>query len=231
MIYKNRNTPIKKLIAKTDAQKWTRGTVYSVHGNQINLRLGASPTLIKHIEVVGDISQCIPGVEVPIVWKNRRPVAMPGSTAAIPADTSSALAVSPYPKRYDLAFNHGVWNTPINIISYGGQIYYFYVRQITGALGDNISFTVPLDAGVYTINWLGILTSFSGIWDFYIDGVMFSLSNDLYINGTTTNTMLSFGPVNLAKGQHTFLFVASGKNSGSAGYVMCGTMFSIYPAS
>jgi hypothetical protein len=230
MKYKNLSLPIKRVIAKTNAQKWTRGTVHSVHGNLITLKLGMTPNLIKHVEVVGDISQCTPGVEVPIVWKNRRPVAMPGSQAIIQADTPNASTLSPYQNRIDIWWNHGVWSTPVSIGPIASQAYYFYVHQLVDAVGDSASFTVALDEGVYAIDWFGQLHSSGGIFDLYVDGVLFCPGNDTYASTNVLNTVLNFGPINLSRGQHTFLFVVTGRNSGSAGYLMVGTLLSIYPS-
>lgn len=85
----DRNRQMKK-IAQSVQQKWEKATIYSIDGNRANIRLGSSPNLIRHVEVTGDTSSLAPGQELPILWKDNRPVVV--QSGAVQSAVSSGVS-------------------------------------------------------------------------------------------------------------------------------------------
>jgi len=54
--------------------KVDKATIHAVMIDRVDIVIGTSPTVIHHVEVVGDINNMIVGMEVPIAWIDRRPV-------------------------------------------------------------------------------------------------------------------------------------------------------------
>lgn len=84
-----RNRQMKK-IAQGVMQKWEKATIHAIDGNRVHLRLGNAPNLIRHVEVAGDVSALAPGQEVPILWKDNRPVVVQSGAALVPTALASA---------------------------------------------------------------------------------------------------------------------------------------------
>lgn len=90
-----RNKQIRQ-IARSVGPQWQKATIHSVDGNRAHIRLGASSTLVKHVEIAGDGSYLAPGEEVAITWKDGRPVVLPNATnralPKLPEEVAKPLA-------------------------------------------------------------------------------------------------------------------------------------------
>ena len=151
-----------KSVAKSVMQKWTRATIHSVDGNRANIRLGASPTTIKNVEISGDGSYLVPGEEVAITWKDNRPVVLPNTISpmlAVPASEAQPplvfhserdLAARVYNQMWALPVVDGFVSNQTTSSSYNtfiGQVRVRNALKVSDVIWD-------LRPGTYDLQWL-----------------------------------------------------------------------------
>lgn len=112
------------------------------------------------------------------------------------------------------SIGQGSWSINTNSSSVFSSYYAF---GGSASNGDNVSYTVDLDAGTYGFNLVHHRNTSAGIMKIDIDGVEVG-SIDLY-SGLTWNVTTEITGISISTaGQHTLRFRMDGKNGSSSGY-------------
>lgn len=110
-----------------------------------------------------------------------------------------------------------------------GQLHNMIVYQTTPANGNTFSFSLPLQAGTYSIVVLGYTDANRGILDIYADGVEVGSKDWFAAAPGAQNVYHVITPVTLTGNiLHTFDGVIHGKNALSSGYAYVLTTFAVY---
>jgi hypothetical protein len=85
---------VKQIMDRQEVKRPTRATVYAIDGKRIDVYVPGSPSVMKHIEVVGEIERIRVGDSVALRWEHDRPQAMVVAEAGTdPGDFRNSVPV------------------------------------------------------------------------------------------------------------------------------------------
>jgi len=70
-----------KSIIQSQRKTVDTAIVRGIDGERVDITIGSSPNMIRHVEVIGGVDSLVPGSEVPIIWNEGRPIVLSGFTS------------------------------------------------------------------------------------------------------------------------------------------------------
>ncbi len=95
--------------------------------------------------------------------------------------------------------------------------------------GDEFSWQVILDAGVYSFGWCGLTFNNTAKIDWYLDDVLIQSGQDWYSASIAYGVTKTFNYSIPSEGKYTVKLKVNGKNASSSGYYLFGTYMEIKP--